>query len=94
MNIVEIVVKGADEKSNFDGWIIYTLGDTRHVFRSLKYNNEEISHSKCPFSHPGNCTLTPHLQRCVVNRILMQLAGSEKMLKMLQQILKEVASIP
>ena len=61
MNIVEIVVKGADEKSNFDGWIIYTLGDTRHVFRSLKYNNEEISHSKCPFSHPGNCTLTPHL---------------------------------
>ena len=41
----------------------YTLrGYSFNVFRIFKYIiNEEISHSKCHFSHPGSCTRPPYM---------------------------------
>ena len=45
--------------------------------------NEEISHSKCQFSHPGGCTHITYLlflssKRCADNRMRVHLAESEK----------------
>ena len=42
------------------------IGDTRYVFKNpnseIYYINEEISHSKCHFSHSGSYTRIPYLQ--------------------------------